>query len=257
MSKTTLVAGLRRIKQRILGSRPSVGTSNWPEREKWIEQALQKIPSGKRILDAGAGELRYKPFCDHLTYVSQDFGQYDGSGDGKGSQTGFWDQSRLDIVCDIIDIPEPDASFDAILCIEVLEHLPEPVAALREFSRLLKPDGVLVLTAPFCSMTHLSPYHFHTGFSRYFYEKWLPEMGFKIEEITFNGNFFEYVAQDLQGLPTMVEKYSKGQVRNRLQRLLRERARQVVLGWLQELSAWDRGSSEVLAFGLHIRACKQ
>ena len=39
------------------------------------------IPRGYKILDAGAGELRFKPDCDHLQYVAQDFGQYEGTGD--------------------------------------------------------------------------------------------------------------------------------------------------------------------------------
>ena len=64
---------------------------------------------------------------------------------------GSWDQTGLDIVGDITSIPEPDASFDAILCVEVLEHVPDPLAALRELGRLLKPNGQLILTAPFCS----------------------------------------------------------------------------------------------------------
>ena len=240
-----------------MGAWPSVGTSNWADRESWIKHALERIPAGVRLLDAGAGELRYRPFCDHLDYVAQDFGGYDGSGDGKGSQTGTWDQTKLDLVCDIVDVPEPNASFGAVLCIEVLEHLPEPVAALREFARLLQTGGILVLTAPFCSMTHLSPYHFHTGFSRYFYEKWLPEIGFKIDEITFNGNLFEFVAQDLQQLPMMAEKYSKAKTRSWLQTRLQEHSRRVMLKWLQELSSHDSGSNEMLAFGVHIRASKQ
>ena len=60
-----------------------VGISNEWNCEKWLGKTLSQIPAGSRILDAGAGELKYKKFCAHLNYVSQDFGQYDGKGDGK------------------------------------------------------------------------------------------------------------------------------------------------------------------------------
>ena len=41
-----------------------------------------------------------------------------------------------------------DASMDAILCLDVLEHVPDFRAALREFARVLKPGGALLLTVP-------------------------------------------------------------------------------------------------------------
>ena len=92
------------------------GSSTDQTRMAFIESAIASLLKGARILDAGAGELRMKPLCNELTYVSQDFAKYNGIGDGKGMQVGSWDQTALDIVCDITDIPEPDASFDAILC---------------------------------------------------------------------------------------------------------------------------------------------
>jgi len=67
----------------------------------------------------------------------------------------------VDVISDITSIPLPDASFDACLCTEVLEHLPHPIEALRELARLLRPGGRLILTAPFCSLTHFSPHGLH------------------------------------------------------------------------------------------------
>ena len=176
-------------------------------RVAWLSDKLSKIPSGLRILDAGAGELRFKPFCMHLNYVSQDFGQYEGRGDGSGLQTEVWDTKRIDLVCDITAIPEPDDSFDAILCTEVLEHVPDPTNALDEFARLLKPGGKLILTAPFASLVHFAPYHFCTGFSRYWYEHHLAKRGFKIEELTPNGDWFTFCQQDLMSLGSFARKY--------------------------------------------------
>lgn len=176
-------------------------------RAAWLSDKLGQISSGQRILDAGAGELRFKPFCSHLNYVSQDFGQYEGKGDGKGLQQGVWDTKRIDLICDITSIPEPDASFDAILCTEVLEHVPDPTNALDEFARLLKPGGKLILTAPFASLVHFAPYHYCSGFSRYWYEHHLAKRGFKIEELTPNGDWFAFCQQDLMSLGSFARKY--------------------------------------------------
>ena len=179
---------------------------NSENRQAWLEKTLAALPQGLRILDAGAGRLRNKPLCSHLDYVSQDFCQvsnYDELGDSNLDGIGQVDtalSAKIDVVSDIAAIPQPDASFDAILCTEVLEHVPDPVKALEEFARLLKPGGQLIVTAPFASMVHLAPYHFCTGFSRYWYEHHLPRLGLQIRELTANGDWFSYCYQELARL---------------------------------------------------------
>lgn len=228
-----------------------VGTKNEAVRKEWLEKTLKLIPSGLRLLDAGAGELANKKFCKHLDYVSQDFCQYDGIGDSKGLQHGSWDTKKIDIVGDIADIAEDDESFDIILCTEVLEHLPDPIKALEEFQRLIKKGGILILTAPFCSLTHFAPYHYSTGFNRYFYEYHLGHLGFKIEEVTTNGNFFEYLGQEVRRIPSMADKYAS-QKASRIERL----AMRIILRMLKRFSSNDSTSDEVLCFGYHVIAKK-
>lgn len=45
-------------------------------------------------------------------------------------------------------IPFPDNSFDTAICFEVLEHLFDPMSAIKEAFRLLKPGGHLIVTVP-------------------------------------------------------------------------------------------------------------
>ncbi|MGH8474709.1 MAG: class I SAM-dependent methyltransferase [Methylococcales bacterium] len=176
-------------------------------RNQWLSETLSILPVGSRILDAGAGELRNKSPCSHLEYVSQDFCRYQGEGDGKGLQAGKWATEQIDIVSDITAIPEPDASFDAILCSEVFEHLPDALKALDEFIRLLKPGGKLIITAPFASLVHFAPYHYVSGFSRYWYEHHLPLRGLNIQSLVANGDWFAYCRQELLRLPVIARRY--------------------------------------------------
>jgi len=161
------------------------------KRKRWTIDALMRIPSGKTILDAGAGTGMFKSFCNHLKYISQDLAEYDGSGDGLGFQSGNWVNLKHDIVSDISSIPRPDNSFDVILCTEVLEHVVEPVKAIVEFSRLLRSDGILILTVPFCCIAHQTPYFYSSGYSKYYYQSVLPDNGFDIIELTSLGNYFD------------------------------------------------------------------
>ena len=230
---------------------PKVGLHNEATREAWLEKALKQIRPGSRILDAGAGELKYRKFCSHLDYVSQDFARYDGGGNSQGLQMGSWDQSRLDIVSNITSIPELDGSFDAIMCVEVFEHLPDPLLALKEFRRLLKNDGTLIITAPFCSLTHFAPFHFYSGFNKYFYMEHLPKMGFIIREIVGNGNHFEYIAQEIRRIGNIAARYAGDGPR-----IWEKAAMAAVLNMLARFSAKDSGSEETLAFGFHVVAVK-
>lgn len=229
-----------------------IGMDNEANRVGWVETTLKKIPAGLRILDAGAGERQYQKFCSHLKYVSQDFAQYNGRGDSSGLQTEKWNNEGLDIVSDITAIPQPDGSFDAVMCTEVLEHVPDPVLAIKELSRLIKSGGWLIITAPFCSATHFSPYHFCTGFNRYFYERHLPANGFKIMEMTPNGNFFDYVAQEILRAPEMAGRYAKKHMYPWDYAIAF-----LMLKILKRFSKHGQSSSEFLTYGYHVLAVKQ
>lgn len=228
---------------------------NHAARDQWIEKTLRALPAGSSLLDMGAGECAYKPLCSHLDYRSQDIAEYDGTGDGVGLHTGKWDTSKLDFVCDLYDIPE-DQQFDTVFCSEVLEHVVDPVRAVEKMTRLTKPGGQVIITAPFNSLTHFAPYHYCTGFSQYFYRVHFERLGFEIVELTANGGYFDVMDQEL-GRLTRVRKQFKAGIREPLTVIIMLLARfnaRLIAGLDGDRMA--RASSELQTFGWHVIARK-
>ncbi|HEY4935127.1 MAG TPA: hypothetical protein VII44_01025, partial [Puia sp.] len=96
------------------------------------------------------------------------------------------------------------------------------------------------------------PYHFYTGFNRFFYEKFLPENDFSILEIEYNGNYFEYLAQEIRRVGTIAELYAGTKIGIQDKIFLKG-----VLWTLQRLSKKGKNSSELLNYGIHIFARKK
>ena len=148
-------------------------------RDRWVKAEAAKLPAGSRVLDAGAGASKYRPFFAHCRYETQDFCRY------EGPLVKYLEP--INYVCEITRIPLPDASLDAVLCTEVLEHVTDPMAVLKEFGRLLKPGGKLLLTAPVVCGLHMEPYHYYSGFTQHWYRHWLPECGFVVHNLVPQG----------------------------------------------------------------------
>lgn len=165
--------------------------ANARARDRWVRERAAQILPGSRVLDVGAGTCPYRRDFSHCEYVTQDFRGYEGLLDGREGRYG-----SIDVVSDIHSIPLPDASFDAVLCTEVLEHLAEPIAALREMARLLRHGGQLILTAPLGSGLHQMPHHYYGGFTPEWYRLFLPQAGLRLTEISPNGGFFKLLAQE-------------------------------------------------------------
>jgi SAM-dependent methyltransferase len=67
---------------------------------------------------------------------------------------------RADIFYDGENIPLEEASVDAILSTQTLEHVPNPEHIVAEWARILRPGGKVLLTVPFMWPEHEMPYDF-------------------------------------------------------------------------------------------------
>lgn len=164
---------------------------NQINRDKFISEFAKTIEKNKMVLDVGAGSSPYRSFFEGQVYKTHDFQKL--TPNQLLHKQGY---GQIDYVSDIINIPVENSSFDLILCTEVLEHVPDPIAALKEMSRILKNGGELVITTPLGSHIHQEPYHFYGGFTPFFYKKFLEEFGFKKIDIYPNQGFFNFYFQE-------------------------------------------------------------
>jgi len=112
---------------------------------------LEHFRSGAgSVLDLGAGTKPYAPLYE-LCFddcVAVDVG------------SSPHDIGGVDVIADAAGLPFHDATFDCIICTEVLEHCPEPWLVLHEMRRVLKPDGRVYLTTPFLVALHEMPHDY-------------------------------------------------------------------------------------------------
>ena len=157
--------------------------------EASLAQAREYIRGA--LLDVGCGRKPYRDtyFSGAQTYTGVDY---------------LTDRSEPDIVASATDLPLNDKSFDTVVSTEVLEHVAEPLRALREMQRVLKPGGYLILTTPMYWPRHEVPYDFF----RYPYDGLLyliKESGFELVRMFNRGNSYAFVGQVIQhGLATFL-----------------------------------------------------
>jgi malonyl-CoA O-methyltransferase len=95
---------------------------------------------GKRVLDAGAGKGRYAALLKRRA-PSADVTALDVSAE----MLRFVPAGIATIQSSLLDVPFPDGHFDAVICVEALEHAVRIAEAVRELVRVLAPGGALVI----------------------------------------------------------------------------------------------------------------
>jgi SAM-dependent methyltransferase len=130
-----------------------------------------------KTLDVGGGLGPYRKYLSGVSYFSIEINSLLGP----------------DIVGSALELPVLTNSIDALLMNDVLEHLPDPAAAIREAFRCLRPGGKVFATTPFLWNLHYEPHDYYrfTGYAlRYLFEK----EGFVAIRVDPMGRVFSYLA---------------------------------------------------------------
>lgn len=126
-----------------------------------------RLRAGHRLVDMGCGEMPYRPMIEELGIA------YHGADLGEAADVRIGPDGKVDL---------PDGSADAVLSVQVLEHVLDLDAYCGEIRRLLKADGTLFLSTHGTWLYHPHPED-HRRWTRTGLAADLESRGFKIEEM--------------------------------------------------------------------------
>ncbi|MGE0542227.1 MAG: class I SAM-dependent methyltransferase [Dehalococcoidia bacterium] len=110
-------------------------------RRRLVTELMERVGVHGRILDLGCGT---GGVLQHLGTFGDAIGL-----DPAPEAAKYCGRRQLPMVIGSgMELPFADASFDAVLALDVIEHVPDDVALLREARRILRPGGVLLVTVP-------------------------------------------------------------------------------------------------------------
>lgn len=120
------------------------------------------------VLDVGCGRKPYRTHVAATRYVGVDV-----------ETEATREHGDVDVFYDGRTLPFAPASFDGVLCSQVLEHVFTPEDFLREIARVLRPGGRLVLAVPFAWDEHEQPHDF-ARYSSFGLRALLERTGFEV-----------------------------------------------------------------------------
>jgi SAM-dependent methyltransferase len=130
-----------------------------------------------RTLDVGCGAKPYAwIFGDRISeHIGIDWSPREGN------------HARVEAYSDAQCLPFGDATFDTVLCTEVMEHLRRPADCMAEIARVLRPGGKAIITTPFMHWLHEEP-HDYFRFTPFSLEDMARAAGFTTVVMQTRGN---------------------------------------------------------------------
>ncbi|MDY0907441.1 class I SAM-dependent methyltransferase [Pedobacter sp. CFBP9032] len=145
--------------------------------------AFDKYACGS-LLDIGCGN---KPYQDKL---ADKIINYTGVDIIQSSE------NKVDYLCPANNIPLENNSFDTVISTQTIEHVEDHQGLVNEAYRLLKTEGLFILSGPLYWPLHEEPYDFFR-FTKHGFQYILEKAGFEVLEIKSNGGKWSVAGQAL------------------------------------------------------------
>jgi SAM-dependent methyltransferase len=151
-----------------------MGYFDWHGEPGYYRDFTRHFDRGDRLLDVGCGSAWLGTHFDHYTGL-----------EASAEETARAVARGLNVVQGDANDPLPfeDASFDAVMLKDVLEHLQNPVSAVREVHRVLRPGGRVYASSPDAQRWVWDDYTHVRPFSRKAYRLLFRDQGFEIEQV--------------------------------------------------------------------------
>jgi SAM-dependent methyltransferase len=143
-----------------------------------FERLLASVQFKGHVLNAGCGEGLYAPLLEGFAGVTE-ITNLDVSQPIVARTRS--DRRHRDVQGSLTHLPFDAETFDACLCTEVLEHIPDDAKAASELARCLKPGGFLLLSVP-TPPAPKDPAHVREGYGPKELTRLLSEAGFVVED---------------------------------------------------------------------------
>ncbi|HEY7629311.1 MAG TPA: class I SAM-dependent methyltransferase [Thermoleophilaceae bacterium] len=150
-----------------------MGYFDWHEQPGYYRDVTRHFPPGTRLLDVGCGSA----------WLGEHFDDYTGVDGSPEAVTAAAAKGREVLLADVNErLPFEDASFDGVVLKDLLEHVAEPTAVVRETARVLKPGGRVFASSPDAQRWVWDDYTHRRPFTRKAFRLLFRDNGFTVEK---------------------------------------------------------------------------
>ena len=150
-----------------------MGYFDWHEQPGYFRDVTRHYAPDTKLLDVGCG----------TGWLAEHFADYTGVDGSPDAVLAATEKGRNVVLHDLAQpLAFDDASFGGAVLKDVLEHVPDPVATVREVHRVLAPGGLVFASSPDAQRWVWDDYTHRRPFTRRAYRLQFADQGFTVEQ---------------------------------------------------------------------------